>query len=234
MLENPLRIFIGWDGREVEAFNVAAKTARSYQGVEVIPLYEERLRLSGLLTRTTDRRGQMWDFNSNAPQSTDFAISRFWAFILAHSGWVMFTDCDCVFLLHPKNVLKYADPSKAVMVVKHPSMDLGDKKMDNQLQTSYQRKLWSSVMLINADHPSNKRLNITMLNTWPGRDLHAFRWLHDDEIGELPREWNWLCGMQPKPEQPAIAHFTLGTPNMPGHENDSHASIWYEARESER
>ncbi len=226
--DKALKLFIGWDSREIEAFNVAVKTARGY-GLEPVPLYEDRLRVAGLLSRPIDRRGQMWDLNSNAPQSTEFAVSRFWMFLLAHSGWAMFTDCDCVFLEDPHGVMQYADPSKAVMVVKHPPLDLGGRKMDGQLQTSYQRKLWSSVMLANIDHPANRRINLSMLNSWPGRDLHAFKWLHDDEIGELPPEWNWLCGIQEKPENPAIAHFTLGTPNLPGHEQDAHASIWTNA-----
>ena len=81
----------------------------------------------------------------------------------------------------------------------------------------------------NVAHPANRRLNLSMLNQWPGRDLHAFKWLHDDEIGDLPREANWLVGLQPKPERPMVAHFTLGVPTMAGHEHDEHADLWREA-----
>jgi hypothetical protein len=99
--------------------------------------------------------------------------------------------------------------------------------MDGQQQVAYARKNWSSVALWNCDHPANRRLSLVDVNERPGRDLHAFYWLHDDEIGELPARWNWLVGVQDKPEDPAIAHFTLGTPDMVP--NSPHADIWFNA-----
>jgi len=176
----------------------------------------------------------MWDLNSSAPQSTEFAIARFFCHILCHSGWCLFADSDTVFMEDPNQLQAVADPAKALQVVKHREFklqqDFGDVKMDGQKQTTYPRKLWSSVMLWNCDHPANARLNLMALNQWPGRDLHAFKWLADEEIGELPMEANWLVGMQPKPERPMIAHYTLGTPDMPGLADSAHSSIWYEAR----
>jgi hypothetical protein len=171
----------------------------------------------------------MYDFNSAAPQATDFANSRFLVPILAHDGWCLFTDCDVVFLRDPHELLKLANPSKAVMVVKHGPMFGSTLKMDGQVQQGYHRKLWSSVMLINAGHPANRRLNLTTVNQWPGRDLHAFGWLADDEIGSLPPEWNWLVGIQPKPSNPAIAHFTLGGPWLPQWPGAEHDDIWIKA-----
>lgn len=220
-----MRIYIGYEQREQDAYDVAERSAREY-GCDVVPLYEPRLRLSGMLTRPSDTRGQVWDFNSGAPQSTSFAIARFFVPLLAHAGWALFVDCDVVFMRDPHELLKVADPKKAVMVVKHPPMQLSGTKMDGQQQTTYHRKLWSSVVLWNVDHLANARLNLQMLNQWPGRDLHRFGWLADEEIGELAPEWNWLVGLQPKPKEPAVAHFTLGTPNMPGHEHDEHADLW--------
>lgn len=217
-----MRTYIGYEPREPMSFEVAAKTARRY-GCHVIPLREDKLRMAGLLTRPLDTRGEMWDLNSSAPQSTSFAIARFFVPLLAHTGWCLFVDSDVVFLDDPAMLGKYMDDAKAVMVVKHPSFDAGQVKMDGREQTSYYRKWWSSVMLWNVDHPANRRLNLMMLNQWPGRDLHAFKWLHDEEIGELPPEANWLVGVQKKPERPMIAHFTLGTPEMPGYEKCEHA-----------
>lgn len=221
-----LRVYIGYDNREQDAYDVAARTAKAY-GCEVCPLYEDRLRRSGMLTRTMDRRGGMWDFNSSAPQSTEFAISRFFVPLLAHSGLALFVDCDVVFLDDPHMLIDYIDEDAAVSVVKHPPMEVGGLKMDQQIQTNYHRKLWSSVMLFNLDHPGNRRVTLDMLNNWPGRDLHAFGWLADNEITSLPPESNWLVGLQPKPEHPIIAHYTLGTPNMPGHEQSEYADLWH-------
>lgn len=223
-----LKTYVGYDGREVRAFDVAMKSAREF-GLDPEPLFEDRLRKSGLLTRPVDTRGQMFDLNSGAPQATAFAISRFFVPLLAHSGFALFVDADVVFLQDPTQLLKFVDRRKAVSVVKHGPQPGGGVKMDHQVQTVYSRKNWSSVCLWNCDHPANQRLNLMMLNQWPGRDLHAFCWLADSEIGSLPDEWNWLVGVTPKPESPAIAHFTLGGPFTTGWEGAEHDDLWLKA-----
>jgi hypothetical protein len=221
-----VKTYIGFEPRAPVSFDVATTTAKRY-GCDVIPLREDRLRMSGMLTRPVDTRGEMWDFNSSASQSTSFAIARFFVPLLAHSGWCLFVDSDVVFLEDPAQALAaYMDESKAVAVVKHPTHRFAATKMDGRAQTVYPRKLWSSVMLWNVDHPANARLNLMTLNQWPGRDLHAFKWLADSEIGELPPEANWLVGVQPKPARPMVAHFTLGTPEFPQHRDCEHAELW--------
>ena len=69
-------------------------------------------------------------------------------------------------------------------------------------------------------------LGLAMLWLLPDGPATA-HWLADDEIGELPREWNWLVGCQDEPADPMIAHFTLGTPNMVA--NCPHADLWWQA-----
>ena len=120
----------------------------------------------------------------------------------------------------------FADPSKAVQVVKHDHKPSSTVKMDGAKQTSYGRKNWSSLMLINCDHPAMQRLSLDDVNNRRGIELHQFYWLHDSEIGELPREWNWLVGEQEKPESPAIAHFTNGGPFIHNWEPREHDQIW--------
>jgi hypothetical protein len=225
-----MRIFIGYDDRERLAYEVARRTAETF-GCQITPIHEQQLRAQGLLTRPLDRRGGLFDLNSTAPQSTEFAISRFFVPLLAHSGWCLFTDCDVVFLRDPKDLFLEADESKAVWVVKHPMLACTAEKMDGMQQLAYPRKNWSSVMFFNCNHPANRRINLTMLNQWPGRDLHALRWLADSEIGELSDEWNWLVNVREKPKHPAIAHFTLGGPWFAGWEGAEHDHIWLEARE---
>lgn len=218
-----MRIFIGWDSREEAAFDVARDSAEQF-GHEVIPLRAEVLRSSGLLTRPTDSRGQLFDLHSGKPQSTEFNLTRFFVPMLAHSGFCLYVDCDVIFLRDPAQLRQTAP----VSVVKHALPQLASVKMDGATQRIYPRKLWSSVMLFNCDHPANRRLNLSMLNNWDRDDLHALRWLADSEIGTLPAEANWLVGVQPKPKNAIIAHYTLGTPDMKGHENDEYADLWLE------
>jgi lipopolysaccharide biosynthesis glycosyltransferase len=224
-----LKVFLGYDSREPEAYEVAKSSLlrRASIPVSVTPLYAQRLAESGLLRRPTDLRGQRYDIPSNAPASTEFAISRFLTPFLAQSGWALFADCDVVFLADVAELLRLADPRYALMCVQHRDEHPSGTKMDGQAQTSYQRKNWSSVMLWNCDHPANKRLSLVDVQERRGFDLHQFYWLNDAEIGALPPEWNWLVRVQPKPVEPKIAHFTLGGPFLPGWQGAEHDEIWF-------
>jgi lipopolysaccharide biosynthesis glycosyltransferase len=170
----------------------------------------------------------MYDLASNALCSTEFAVSRFLVPILCQSGWALFTDCDVVFMANPRALMALVEEDKAVMVVKHNHHGEG-LKMGGMTQTDYPRKNWSSIMLFNCDHPANKRLTIQDVNERPGRDLHAFYWLHDSEIGELPAEWNWLVGVTEEPVHPKIAHFTNGGPWIADWQAAEHDGLWQDA-----
>jgi hypothetical protein len=222
-----LRVYIGYDIREPETYRVAERSLRRNASipVEVTPLSSARLAESGLLRRPTDLRGQRYDIHSNAPASTEFAISRFLVPILAQTGWALFCDSDVVFLGDVAELLSVADDRYALQCVKHPAQQDPSIKMDGQVNLLYSRKNWSSVMLFNCDHPANRRLSLNDVQERPGRYLHSFGWLHDSEIGDLPSHWNWLVTLQPKPEKPRLAHFTLGTPEL-GVKSD-HDDIWY-------
>lgn len=172
---------------------------------------------------------QMWDVISDAPMSTEFAISRFLVPHVAKYGWALFLDCDVLCFENVSNLFALADDSKAVMCVKHQHVPQEGTKMDGQIQTAYDRKNWSSVMLFNCEHPSNSRLTLDLINGVPGRDLHRFCWLEDDEIGELPKKWNYLVGHDNRKSvpDPAIVHFTNGLPDVDGREMQEFSVNWH-------
>ena len=228
-------IWIGFDPREADAYMVAkASFIRHTQPqVPIYGLLLSDLRERGLYTRPTIRKGgKLWDVISEAPMSTEFSISRFLTPILSKFGWALFTDCDVMAraplmeLFH--FVEKYENQKYALFCVKHRHEPKNITKMDGQAQTKYPRKNWSSIMLFNCGHLSNKRLTLDMVNKLPGRDLHAFCWLKDDEIGELGPEWNYLVGNMCKLIEPKIVHWTDGVPTMPGYENVQFADEYRE------
>lgn len=225
-----LNVFIGYDSREPDAFTVAALSLLRTSRIHAQALREWEMRRLGVFTRPICYLdGLMVDMISGLHQSTEFSLTRFLVPLLAPGGWALFTDCDVVFLRDVNELVSRADPTKAVMVVQHDHAPSTETKMDGQLQRRYPRKNWSSVMLWNLDHPANKRLTTHEVNTWHRDELHLFGWLDDSEIGKLPPEWNWLVGEQPKPANPAIAHFTLGGPFTPGWPGAEHDEIWLEA-----
>lgn len=226
----PLRVFIGWDPRETIAYDIArwSIARRCSRPVYITGIMDKPLRHQGLYTRKHERRdGVLWDVISDAPMSTEFAITRFLTPHLAQEGWALFVDADMLILGDIWDLFKKADPDKAVQVVKHQHIPTETEKMDGQIQTTYPRKNWSSVMLFNCDHPGNRNLTLEKINTLPGRDLHAFCWLKDEEIGSLPLDWNYLVDVSPEIDRPLLAHYTLGTPDMPGYEKGPWAEKWW-------
>lgn len=228
-------VWIGFDPREVSAFVVAQSSLRkrsaTYVG-PVRPVVLDYLRRTGLYRRPTeirtiDGRRQLWDTISDAPMSTEFAISRFLVPRLAGKGLALFTDSDVLFRTNVSWLFDEIDPQFAVSVVKHDHRPAEGVKMDGQVQTAYSRKNWSSVMVFNCDHAANKALTVDLVNRFPGRDLHRFCWLDDSQIGELPPIYNHLVGHTPIGSiEPRIVHFTDGVPDMPGYENVPFAEEW--------
>jgi hypothetical protein len=233
----PLSVWIGFDMREAAAFAVAQHSARALTSapVQIKGVVLQQLVDAGLYTRRTlnyqeiGQPAMMFDEISGAPMSTAFAISRFFVPRLAGSGWALFMDCDVLVRTNLMRLFAQADASKAVMCVKHDFTPPDGVKMDGQRQTAYPRKNWSSVMLFNCDHPANRALDLGLLNSAPGRDLHGFCWLPDHLIGELDVSWNWLVGHSPEDVEPDIVHFTDGGPWFPGYEDVAYAGEWQAA-----
>lgn len=225
-----MKVYIGYDAREQVAYEVSLGSLqrRASTPVSVTALDIRRLESCGLLRRPTDLRGQRYDLPSNAPASTEFAISRFLVPMLAQTGWALFVDCDVIFLEDVAELFALADPQYAVMCVKHAPQMATHQKMDGQAQLAYPRKNWSSVVLWNCDHPANRRLSLVDVQERRGFDLHQFYWLSDSEIGALPAEWNWLVNVEMKPTHPKIAHFTLGGPFTPGWQGADYDSLWFQ------
>ncbi len=247
-------VYIGWDSREPMAYEIAHYTlARAATcPLRVTPIRLCQLEAQGLSRRPRARlqkgrglyigegrierrivsrasAGTMWDTVSNAPMSTEFANSRFLVPLLAQTGWALFADCDFVARGDVAELLELADPQCAVMVVKHGPIEGSSYKMDGQPQVPYYRKNWSSVMLFNCDHPANQWLTLERLNRTPGRDLHRFCWLKDEEIGALPLAWNWLVNVSPCPADWKLAHFTLGGPWLAGWSPQENDELWLSA-----
>jgi hypothetical protein len=231
----PRSVWIGYDPRETAAFAVTQATIKRTRRGPPMPMHGVVLAdlvAAGLYQRPTERHaGRLFDTISEHSMATEFAISRFLVPHLARAkesphGWAAFLDCDMLVRKPIDALFERADPRKALMVVQHDHRPTAKTKMDGQQQSTYARKNWSSVMLFNLDHPANAALTIDLVNSVPGRDLHRFCWLKDEDIGALDQSWNWLAGHSDPEIDPDIVHFTDGTPDMPGYENAPYADEW--------
>lgn len=224
-----LSVFIGYDPREDIPYEVTAFSIRRHLSapVDIFPIKLEDMRARSLYARPVEQRGhQMWDVISDAPMSTEFAISRFLTPHLSRTKWAVFCDCDFLWRVDINEILDLADPAKALLCVQHQHAPSETQKMDAQMQVLYARKNWSSMMLWNCEHPAHKKLTIEMINSVPGRDLHRFCWLKDEEIGALPATWNWLEGHSDPAIDPKVIHYTRGGPWFDNWQHVAHAQDW--------
>lgn len=227
-------IFMGWDSRESLAYRVAKYSIirRATEDVNILPVSHGH---ELIVDRPIEMRGrQLWCPISQAPMATEFSIARFIVPFVHREmsgqlySWTLFIDCDVLCRSNIIELFELADDRYAVMVVKHDQDPRETIKMDGMAQTRYARKNWSSVVLWNTAHPANDRLTLKDILERPGRDLHRFFWLRDEEIGELPGEWNYLVGVEQdsKFTNAKMIHYTLGTPNMPGYETCVGSGLW--------
>ncbi|BBC71342.1 conserved hypothetical protein [Altererythrobacter sp. B11] len=229
-----LKVFVGYDSREDIAWQVCRHSLLRHSGheVAVVPLRQKVLRELGLYQRPLDKMA-----------STEFSLTRFLTpYLAATSGWVVFCDCDFLFTADVRGVLEGLDSSKAVYCVQHDYTPSFDIKMDNRKQTTYPRKNWSSFMVFNCDHPDVKALTPDVVNSATPAFLHRFDWVsHDDAIGALDLDWNFLEGEYPKPEkQPRVIHYTNGGPWFAEWQSVDYADLWraecdlYQAGDAQR
>lgn len=220
----PLRIFIGYDAQEPEAFAVLAQSilARASQPVAIVPLV--RRSLARIYTRA---RGET--------ESTDFAFTRFLVpYLSDYQGQSIFMDCDMLCQVDLGDVFLHvlADPGKAVYVCPHDYTPSTPTKFLGKVQTTYPRKNWSSFMIF--DNARCRVLSPEYVNTATGLELHRFLWTADECIGLLPLEWNWLVGEYPLNPAAKLLHYTLGGPWFRASAHCDHADRWRAERDALR
>jgi lipopolysaccharide biosynthesis glycosyltransferase len=209
--------YVGFDIREAAAYHTFCQSVITNSSLPVafIPLHGPLIR----------------DFDGQRDGSNAFIYSRYLIpYLMGFQGWAMFVDGDMIVLDDIAGLWALKDEKYAVQVVKHdyktkhPRKYIGTAiESDN---VDYPRKNWSSVMLFNCGHPSNKVLSREFVEDAGGAFLHRFQWLNDTEIGELPAEWNVLVGEQSHPH-PSLVHYTLGVPLIKHYEECDYSDEWF-------
>jgi len=217
---SPIRVFIGFDGREDVSFSVLAHSIHrnASQPVSIAPVMLSQL-------------GGVYRRDVNPLQSTQFSFSRFLTpWLCGYEGWAVFMDCDMLVLDDIARLWALRDERYAVQVVKHVHVPKEDVKFLGAVQTKYEKKNWSSVMLMNCAKCT--ALTPEYVNTATGLQLHQFKWLDDDSlIGELPSRWNHLVGYDPPRKDASLVHYTIGGPYFEEYAQCEYAREWWHERE---
>jgi lipopolysaccharide biosynthesis glycosyltransferase len=215
-MAEPVNIFIGFDTKEVVAYHVLCHSIIKHSSVPVrfTPVYLQHI--ANIFSR---KRSEL--------QSTEFSFSRFLVpYLSEYRGWSLFVDCDVLAVADIAELFELRNDSYSVMVCKHDYIPKDSIKFLGNVQTRYEKKNWSSVVLFNNSRC--KTLTTDYVNRATGLELHQFKWLKsEDEIGALPLEWNWLVGEYPFNTHAKMVHFTRGGPYFNDYKTSDYADEWF-------
>ncbi len=213
-----IRVFIGFDPREAVAYHVCANSIIRHASQ---PVAFTALALKNLADYT----------ETHSDGSNQFIYSRFLVpHLMNYQGWAMFMDGDMLVRDDIVKLWSLRDESKAVMVVKHDYKTKANNKYLGSKNQDYPRKNWSSVVLWNCGHLDNRVMTPEFIENATGAQLHRFTWLADEQIGELPKVWNWLPDELGENPDAKLLHWTLGTPSFHEYADAPMAGEWHRER----
>ena len=211
-----INVFIGYDNKERVAYNVLSHSIiqNSTKPVAITPIALNNLKDDFVRER-------------NNLSSTEFSFSRFMIpHLMNYQGWALFMDCDMLMFEDIAELWRMRDDSKAIQVCKHDYTPKESKKFLGQVQTKYEKKNWSSFMLMNCKKCTT--LTPDYVNKASGLELHQFKWLEGDHlIGDLPLEWNWLVGEYEHKDDVKNIHYTKGGPWFEEYKNCDYSQDWF-------
>ena len=214
-MQSKISVVVGFDQRESIAYHVFCQSIieKSSRPVQFLPLAEN----------TLNEYKEVHIDGSNK-----FVYSRFLTpYLMGFSGWAIFADGDMVCQADLAELWSLRDDSKAVQVVKHDYKTKAASKYLGNKNENYPRKNWSSMILWNCSHESNRLLTPHFIQSQPGSYLHRFSWLEDELIGDISPEWNWLAIEYPENPDAKLIHYTLGTPCFKDYSDQSMSDVWH-------
>jgi len=216
-LPNSLTLVVGFDQREAISYHTFCQSVLEKSSIPVrfIPLAENTLQF----------------YRENHKNiSNRFVFSRFLTpYLLDFQGMAVFADGDMVCQTDIAELAALFDPAKAVQVVQHNYQTKSARKYLNNTNINYPRKNWSSLVIFNCSHASNRILTPSYIEEKDGAHLHRFGWLPDEEIGALPVEWNTMTTLQPKSYITPLARRASRITAIPQYRNAAMSDVWWEA-----
>jgi hypothetical protein len=209
------RIYLGYDPNQHIAYEVLKYSLEKHatEPIEVNPIGAETV--------------PEFDRPVDPLASTPFTYARFLVpYVQDYKGIALFMDSDMLALGDVSELFNLSMDGLALRVRQHDYRPTETVKMGGKTQTSYPRKNWSSLMLMDCSKLGcwSKEAVETESGAW----LHRFEPVADEQVGDISEEWNVLDHMTGPTK---LLHYTSGGPWLPGCEDADHADLWHEYRE---
>ena len=210
-----IRVMIGFDQREAVAYHTFCQS--------ILEKTSRPVSFTPLVLNSLDSYKETHTDGSNT-----FIYSRFLTpFLCGFDGWAIFADGDMICRDDIAKLWALRDDSKALLCVKHDYKTKEHNKYLGNKNLDYPRKNWSSLVLWNCSHSKHRILTPEFVMQQTGAFLHRFTWLDDQDIGELPKEWNWLSTEYEDNYNAKLLHYTLGTPCFEDYWGADMADEWH-------
>lgn len=208
-MSEPIRIFLGYDKREAIAHYVCQQSILDNTKSEV-----------SFHPVTGDPRN-----GSNA-----FTFARY---LVPHrcrfQGTAIFMDGDMLVRGDIAELDEYARKAPfGAHVVKHDYKTKHATKYLGAPNVDYERKQWASVIAWDCAFYPNRVLTPDFVHKQDPMYLRQFRWLKDEQIGELPMAWNRLVMEQELEPDDRLRHFTIGAPCFAEYADCDGADEWHQ------
>lgn len=215
-----IRVFIGHDPRTEVGTHVFVSSLLQHctQPVSITPLHRPVLEHAF---------GRKFAEGTNSFTTARLLVPALCDFV----GQAVFVDgSDMLCRADIAQIVKDADPFLPISVVKHDYHTRNPRKYrgsrmeaDNE---DYGRKGWIAVAVMNCWHMTWRKLSPDRVSDSEMLDLLQLKMFRDEQIGELPAEWNWKPDEQGWNPQAKIVHFTAGIPAFPAHAEVAHSDEW--------
>lgn len=198
-------VYVGYDPREAVAYSVFCHSvlSRTKSQVSFTPVCGDREDASNTFSKARFRIPEMQGYR----------------------GWAIWADGDMLCRADIAELWKLRKPGYDVMVVQHDYRTKHPVKYLGQRNEDYERKNWSSLMLIDCGNAVWRRPEYKALLNGPAGLLHRFSYLEDERIGELPKAWNHLVSEYDYDPNAKLVHFTIGIP--PFYPSCDYSAEWY-------
>jgi len=214
----PIPIFVGYDPREAVTYHTCVNSIIRHAScpVAIIPL---ALNLFKDYTET------------HTDGSNQFIYSRFLVpHLMDYTGHAIFIDGDMIVRSDIAELWQWRHKRYDLQVVKHNYETCMTEKYLGSKNENYPRKNWSSVIIWNCESAANKQLTPEFVQQSTGAELHRFTWIRDEQIGDLPAEWNWLPDEYGPNLNADLLHYTLGAPCFHDFATTPMADDWHHER----